>query len=70
MTQAAVPQAIRDKISKDWADALKTPEVQNKLKSQFMIGVSDTPAQMDKIVASETAQLTETFKAAGITPSN
>jgi tripartite-type tricarboxylate transporter receptor subunit TctC len=70
MTQAAVPQAIRDKISKDWADAIKTPEVQSKLKSQFIIGVTDTPAQMDKIVAEETAQLTETFKAAGITPSN
>ena len=27
MTQAAVPQAIREKISKDWADAIKTPEI-------------------------------------------
>ena len=66
MTQAAVPQAIRDKISKDWADAIKTPEIQNKLKAQFLIGVTDTPAAMDKIVREETAQLTETFKAAGI----
>ena len=66
MTQAAVSQAIRDKISKDWADALKTPDIQNKLKAQFMIGVTDTPAAMDKIVRDETAQLTETFKAAGI----
>jgi len=70
MTQAAVPQAIRDKVSKDWADAIKTPDIQNKLKSQFLIGVSDTPAAMDKIVREETEQLTETFKAAGITPSN
>lgn len=66
MTQAAVPQAIRDKISKDWADAIKTPEVQGKIKAQFMFGVTDTPAAMDKIVREETAQLTETFKAAGI----
>ena len=66
MTQAAVPQAIRDKISKDWADAIKTPDIQNKLKAQFLIGVTDTPAAMDKIVREETAQLTETFKAAGI----
>jgi tripartite-type tricarboxylate transporter receptor subunit TctC len=66
MTQAAVPQAIRDKISKDWADAIKTPDIQNKLKAQFLIGVADTPAAMDKVVREETAQLTETFKAAGI----
>lgn len=66
LTQAAVPQAIRDKISKDWADAIKTPEVQNKLKAQFLIGVTDTPAALDKIIREETAQLTETFKAAGI----
>jgi tripartite-type tricarboxylate transporter receptor subunit TctC len=66
MTQAAVPPAIRDKISKDWADAIKTPDIANKLKAQFLIGVTDTPAAMDKIVREETAQLTETFKAAGI----
>jgi tripartite-type tricarboxylate transporter receptor subunit TctC len=66
MTQAGVPQAIRDKISKDWAAALKTPEVQTKLKAQFLLAKSDTPAEMDKIIRDETAQLTETFKAAGI----
>ena len=66
MTQAAVPQAILDKISKDWADAIKTPDIQDKLKAQFLIGVTDTPAAMDKVVRDETAQLTETFKAAGI----
>ena len=66
MAPAAVPQAILDKISKDWADAIKTPEMQDKLKAQFLIGVTDTPAAMDKIVRDETAQLTEMFKAAGI----
>src|SRR5262249_12624291 len=63
MAPAAVPQAVRDKIAKDWADAIKTPDIANKLNAQFLIGVSDTPAQMDKIVRDETAQLTETFKA-------
>jgi tripartite-type tricarboxylate transporter receptor subunit TctC len=66
MAPAAVPQAIRDKISKDWAEAIKTPDIESKLKAQFLIGVTDTPAQMDTIVRDETAQLTETFKAAGI----
>jgi tripartite-type tricarboxylate transporter receptor subunit TctC len=66
MTQAAVPAPIREKISKDWADALKTPEMQAKIKAQFLIAVSDTPAAMDKIVRDETANLTQVFKEAGI----
>jgi tripartite-type tricarboxylate transporter receptor subunit TctC len=66
MTQAAVPAAIREKISKDWADALKTPAMQAKIKAQFLIGVTDTPAAMDKIVRDETANLTAVFKEAGI----
>ena len=67
MTPAGVPQADpATRSAKDWADALKTPEMQAKLKAQFLIGVTDTPAAMDKIVRDETAQLTEMFKAAGI----
>jgi tripartite-type tricarboxylate transporter receptor subunit TctC len=66
ITQAAVPKPIVEKISKDWAEVLKTPEVKEKLAKQFLIGVSDTPAAMDKIIRDETAALTETFKAAGI----
>jgi tripartite-type tricarboxylate transporter receptor subunit TctC len=66
MTQAAVPATIREKISKDWADSLKTPEMQARLKAQFLIGVTDTPAAMDKVVRDETANLTQVFKEAGI----
>ena len=66
ITQAAVPKLIVEKISKDWAEALKTPEMKAKLAAQFLIGVSDTPAAFDKIIRDETAQLTDTFKAAGI----
>jgi tripartite-type tricarboxylate transporter receptor subunit TctC len=66
MAPAGVPKPILEKISKDWADALKTPEMDAKIKGQFLIGVHDTPAAMDKIVKDETATMTETFKAAGI----
>ena len=66
IAQAAVPKPILEKVSKDWAEALKTPEMKDRLEKQFLIGQSDTPAQMDKIIRDETAQLTETFKAAGI----
>ena len=61
-----VPKPVLDKISNDWADALKNPEMDARIKGQFLIGVSDTPAAMDKIVKDETATMTETFKAAGI----
>jgi tripartite-type tricarboxylate transporter receptor subunit TctC len=66
MGPAGVPKPILEKISKDWADALKSPEMDAKLKGQFLVGVTDTPAAMDKIVKDETAIMTETFKAAGI----
>ena len=66
MAQRGVPKAVLDKISKDWAEAIKTPEMQSKLKSQFLIGVTDTPEQMDKIVKDETETLTNVFKEAGI----
>lgn len=66
MAPHGVPKPVLDKISKDWADAMKTPEMQEKLKSQFLIGVTDTPEAFDKIISSETAKLTEVFKEAGI----
>jgi tripartite-type tricarboxylate transporter receptor subunit TctC len=66
MAPRGVPKAVLEKISKDWAAALKTPEMQDKLKKQFLIPVTDTPAAMDKIVRDETASLTKVFKEAGI----
>jgi len=66
MAPAGTPQPILDKISKDWAAALKTPEMQAKLKSQFVQGVTDTPTAFDKIIADETANLTTVFKEANI----
>ncbi len=66
MAQAGVPAQVREKISKDWADALKTPEMQARIAGQFLIGVTDTPDAMDKIIRDETANLTQVFKEAGI----
>ncbi len=61
-----MPKPILEKISKDWADALKTPEMDAKLKGQFLVGKTDTPEAMDKIVKEETASLTQVFKEAGL----
>jgi tripartite-type tricarboxylate transporter receptor subunit TctC len=66
MAPAGVPKPVLEKISKDWADVLKTPEMQAKIKAQFLVGVTDTPAAMDKIVRDETANLTQVFKEAGL----
>jgi tripartite-type tricarboxylate transporter receptor subunit TctC len=66
MAPAGVPKAVLNKVAADWAAALKTPELQAKLKSQFIIAASDTPDALDKIVAQETANLTAVFKEANI----
>jgi tripartite-type tricarboxylate transporter receptor subunit TctC len=66
MAPANVPKPILEKISKDWADALKTPEMKAKLAAQFVIPVTDTPAEFDKIIKDETANLTQVFKEAGL----
>jgi tripartite-type tricarboxylate transporter receptor subunit TctC len=66
MAPHGTPQPVLDKISKDWADALKTPEMKAKLDAQFVIAKSDTPAAFDKIISDETANLTQVFKEAGI----
>jgi tripartite-type tricarboxylate transporter receptor subunit TctC len=66
LAPAGVPKAILDKIAADWAAALKTPDMQAKFKAQFTIPSSDTPAALDKIIASEVATLTEVFKGANI----
>src|SRR4051794_1298440 len=42
MAPRSVPKPILDKIAKDWADALKTPEMRAKLNSQFLISAADT----------------------------
>src|ERR1043165_1505069 len=66
MTQAAVPRAIVNKINKDVTDALRSPEAVAKMKTQFVIPVTDTPEAFDKIIATESAHLAEVFKEAGV----
>ena len=62
LAPAGVPKDILNKIAADWAAALKTPDMQSKFKAQFTIPSADTPAALDKILASEVATLTEVFK--------
>jgi tripartite-type tricarboxylate transporter receptor subunit TctC len=66
MAPAGTPDPIRDKISKDWAAALQTPEMKDKLAKQFVLPLHDQPAAFDGIISKETANLTQVFKEAGI----
>jgi tripartite-type tricarboxylate transporter receptor subunit TctC len=62
----ATPAAIVEKINKDVVTSINSPEVNGKMKAQFVIPVTDTPAAFDKIIRDETANLTTVFKEAGI----
>src|SRR4051812_46384292 len=50
MAPANVTKPILDKISKDWSDVIKTPEMKARLDAQFVIAKADTPAEFDKII--------------------
>ncbi|MFL6306124.1 MAG: Bug family tripartite tricarboxylate transporter substrate binding protein [Xanthobacteraceae bacterium] len=63
---AGVPPRILEKISVDWADIVKTADMQTKLRRQFLVAQSDTPAAMDKIIRDETTRLATAFKEAGV----
>ena len=62
MAPAGVPRDVVAKLNKDIVAILQSPEVKDKLAKQFVIGVTDTPEQFDKIIKDETANLTEVFK--------
>ncbi len=66
MVPKATPKEIVAKINSDVVASIKSKEVDAKLKAQFVIPVTDTPAAFDKIIASETANLAKVFKEAGI----
>ncbi len=65
LAPAGTPKAITEKISRDWAEALKTPEMKAKMDAQFTIGQTDTPAAFDEIIRKETESHTQAFKEAG-----
>src|SRR5215467_3848415 len=62
LAPAGVPRPIIEKINHDVVQIIQSPEAKAKLAAQFVIGVTDTPEQFDKIIKDETANLTEVFK--------
>jgi tripartite-type tricarboxylate transporter receptor subunit TctC len=62
LAPAGVPRPIIETINRDVVRILRSPEVEAKLKQQFVLPVTDTPEQFDKIIRDETAKLTDVFK--------
>jgi len=62
MAPAGVPRPIIEKINHDVVQILRSPETEAKLKQQFVLPVTDTTDQFDKVIRDETAKLTEVFK--------
>jgi tripartite-type tricarboxylate transporter receptor subunit TctC len=62
LAPAGVPRALVAQINRDVVQILQTPQVKAKLAAQFVLGVTDTPEQFDKIIRDDTARLTEVFK--------
>ena len=62
MAPAGTPKAVVDKINADVNEILKLEEINAKFAPQALVPMPMTPAAFDKIIADDTAKLTEMFK--------
>ena len=63
---AGLPEAMIARINRDVADAITSPEVREKLKTQLMEPVPDTPAQFRARIDTDIARWTPVIAAANI----
>jgi tripartite-type tricarboxylate transporter receptor subunit TctC len=66
MAPAGVPAAILNKVSADIATALKMPDVVKAIGNQGLVVRTQTPAEFDKLIASEAARYGKILREAGI----
>jgi tripartite-type tricarboxylate transporter receptor subunit TctC len=66
MGPAGLPPAIRTKISEDIARVLRMPDVNKKFTNQGLVVVTQSPAEFDKMIASEAARYGKILRDAGI----
>jgi tripartite-type tricarboxylate transporter receptor subunit TctC len=66
MGPAGLPPAIRNKISEDIARVLQMPDVNKKFTNQGLVVVTQSPAEFDKLIASEAARYGKILRDAGI----
>jgi tripartite-type tricarboxylate transporter receptor subunit TctC len=60
------PPAIVDKINKDVSDAIKTPAIREKLATQLMEPVGNSPAQFRAVIDAEISRWAPIIKAADV----
>ena len=68
VVRAGTPQAIIDKIQRDSAEALRSPDLQAKLTDFGLEAVGDTPSEFAAIIDAETKKWVAIVKKAGIKP--
>jgi tripartite-type tricarboxylate transporter receptor subunit TctC len=68
MAPAGTPQAIRDKVAQDIAAVLKMQDVIDQMAKVGNIPAPTTPAQFDKIIATDTVRYSKVMADAGIAP--
>ncbi len=68
MAPTGTPAAILNKVSQDIAAVLKMPDVIDQMAKVGNIPAPTTPAQFDKIIASDTVRYTKVMADAGIAP--
>lgn len=66
VTTAGTPRPVVDKVQRDLAAVLRTPEMKKLLQDGGMDAVASTPAQFDQHIASEIARWSEVIKRANI----
>jgi tripartite-type tricarboxylate transporter receptor subunit TctC len=62
------PPAVIDKIQRDIATAVHSPEIESKMTTQGYVAVADTPAQFRGVVESEIPKWGKLIREAGIKP--
>lgn len=70
LAPAGTPRPVLDKIQKDMATALNSPDVCAFLEDQGFIGEATTPAETDALVSSEIKQFRKIIDSAHITVGN
>jgi len=66
MAPAGVPKPILDKISRDIAEVLHSPDVAEKMKNQGLVVVTQTPDKFDEMIRSEADRFGRILRQAGV----
>jgi tripartite-type tricarboxylate transporter receptor subunit TctC len=66
MAPAGTPAAILNKVSADIASALRLPDVVKAVDTQGLVVVTQTPAEFDKLIASEANRYGKILREAGV----